>query len=201
MIGDLSTDLLLFVAASFAGALVAGMAGFAFGLIASALWLHVISPADSAPLIAAFAIIVQGMSLWALRQSISVRRLMPYLLGSAVGVPLGVMALGLVSADHMRASIGVVLVLFSLYTLARPKLALAPGGIVQEGVVGVASGVFMTVRYTGGIAAAGLAAAVASSGAFRTGFVVLAVAAVLSVVSAGALARTGTPREQAAASA
>ena len=45
----------------------------------------------------------------------------------------------------------------------------APGGMV-----GVASGVFMTVRYTGAIAAAGLAAAVAGSSAFTTGFVVLA---------------------------
>jgi hypothetical protein len=64
--------------------------------------------------------------------------------------------------------------------------------------VGVASGVFMTARYTGGIAAAGLAAAVASSGGFRTGFVVLAVAAALSVATAFALATTRTPRDQAA---
>jgi EmrB/QacA subfamily drug resistance transporter len=66
------------------------------------------------------------------------------------------------------------------------------------GKVGVASGVFMTARYTGGIAAAGLAAAVASSGGFRTGFVVLAVAAALSVATAFALATTRTPRDQAA---
>lgn len=90
------------------------------------------------------------------------------------------------------AGIGVGLAGASLQTTAVES---APAGMV-----GVASGVFMTVRYTGGIAAAGLAAAVASSGAFRTGFVVLAVAAVLSVGSAGALA-TRAPREQAAASA
>ncbi len=59
-------------------------------------------------------------------------------------------------------------------------------------MVGVASGVFMTVRYTGGIAAAGLASAVASSGAFMAGFAVLAGAAGLSVLTAGAL--TGAPR-------
>jgi DHA2 family methylenomycin A resistance protein-like MFS transporter len=64
-------------------------------------------------------------------------------------------------------------------------------------MVGVASGVFMTSRYTGGIAAAGIAAAVASSGAFQTGFVVLLGAAVLSVLTAmalaGAAARRGVP--------
>ena len=58
-------------------------------------------------------------------------------------------------------------------------------------MVGVASGVFMTSRYTGGIAAAGLAAAVASSGAFRTGFAVLLGAAMLSLVSASLLTRRG----------
>jgi uncharacterized protein len=46
----------LFILATFVGALVTGIAGFAFGLIASAIWLHAITPAQSAALIAAFAI-------------------------------------------------------------------------------------------------------------------------------------------------
>jgi hypothetical protein len=54
-------------------------------------------------------------------------------------------------------------------------------------MVGVAAGVFMTVRYTGGIAATGLAAAVASSAAFGTGFTVLTAAAVASTFTAAAL--------------
>ncbi len=91
------------------------------------------------------------------------------------------------------AGVGVGLAGASLQTTAVES---APAGMV-----GVASGVFMTVRYTGGIAASGLAAAVAASGAFRTGFVVLAVAALLSVGSAGALATTRATREQAAVSA
>jgi EmrB/QacA subfamily drug resistance transporter len=65
-------------------------------------------------------------------------------------------------------------------------------------MVGVASGVFMTVRYTGAIAAAGLSAAVAASGAFTTGFVVLAAAAALSLLTAGTLA-TRPARSEAAA--
>jgi hypothetical protein len=39
----------------------------AFGLIASAIWLHIVPPAQSAPLIAAFAILIQGTTLWKLR--------------------------------------------------------------------------------------------------------------------------------------
>ena len=42
-------DLIIFLLATFAGALVAGLAGFAFGLIASAIWLHVITPPRAPP--------------------------------------------------------------------------------------------------------------------------------------------------------
>src|SRR5262245_66115156 len=129
MIADLSVDLLLFVGAAFAGALVAGIAGFAFGLVASALWLHFISPAESAALIAAFAIIVQGIGIWALRKSIDLRQLAPYLIASAAGVPIGVAALRLVPADHMRTVIGALVVIFAFYSLARPKLALADNAL------------------------------------------------------------------------
>ena len=49
-------DLALFFVTTLLGTVVAG---FAFGLIASAIWLHIIPPAQSAPLIAAFAILIQ----------------------------------------------------------------------------------------------------------------------------------------------
>ena len=47
-------DLTIFLAATFASALVAGLSGFAFGLIAASLWLYVISPLQTAALIIAF---------------------------------------------------------------------------------------------------------------------------------------------------
>jgi hypothetical protein len=41
-------DLTLFLSATFAAALVAGLAGFAFGLVAAAVWLHVLTPLQTA---------------------------------------------------------------------------------------------------------------------------------------------------------
>src|SRR5262249_42574087 len=140
MIADVSVDLLLFISAAFAGALVAGIAGFAFGLVASALWLHFISPAESAPLIAAFAIIVQGIGIWGLRKSIDLRQLAPYLIGSAAGIPIGVAALRLVPADPMRTVIGALVVIFAVHSLARPKLAVADS-TPRASAVGFLSGV------------------------------------------------------------
>ena len=71
--------------------------------------------------------------------------------------------------------------------LAGASLQTAAIESAPVGMVGVAAGVFMTVRYTGGIAATGLAAAVASSAAFGTGFTVLTAAAIASMLTAAAL--------------
>jgi len=133
-------DLALFFVATFVGALVNGIAGFAFGLIASAIWLHAITPAQSAALIAAFAIVIQGTTLWKFRHAVKFSRLVPFLVGGALGVPLGGYVLRWASPSHMRMFVGVALVLFSLYSLVRPKLRAVQGGTVAEGLVGVVSG-------------------------------------------------------------
>ena len=74
-------DLLLFAAGTFAAALVTGVAGFAFGIVAAAVWLHFLSPAHATALIAAYGLIVQGISVWKLHRSIQLSRLLPFLLG------------------------------------------------------------------------------------------------------------------------
>jgi uncharacterized membrane protein YfcA len=134
-------DLAIFFLAAFVGALITGVAGFAFGLIASAIWLHVITPGQSAPLIAAFAIVIQGLSLWKVRKALTWSRLWPFLVGGALGIPLGAEALRWASPSLMRSFIGLALVLFSIYSLARPKLPAVSGGPIADGVVGVISGI------------------------------------------------------------
>jgi hypothetical protein len=61
-------DLILFAAGTFAAALVTGIAGFAFGIVAAAVWLHFLSPAHATALIVAYGLIVQGISVWKLRR-------------------------------------------------------------------------------------------------------------------------------------
>jgi uncharacterized membrane protein YfcA len=57
-------ELPLFLIATFAGALVAGLSGFAFGLVAASIWLYILTPLQTATLIIAFGLIVQGYSVW-----------------------------------------------------------------------------------------------------------------------------------------
>jgi uncharacterized membrane protein YfcA len=133
-------DTVVYLLAAFVGALIAGVAGFAFGLIASAVWLHVITPAQSAVLIAGFAIVIQGLTLWRLRHALELRRILPFVVGGAMGIPLGAALLRWISAARMRTSIGIGLVLFSVYSLAQPRLPRTRGNAMGDGMVGVASG-------------------------------------------------------------
>ena len=76
---DGSVQLLLFVIATFAGALVAGLSGFAFGLVAASIWLYILTPLQTATLIIAFGLIVQGFAVWKLRRSLDWTKLWPFL--------------------------------------------------------------------------------------------------------------------------
>jgi hypothetical protein len=74
-------DLFLFATGTFVAAFVTGIAGFAFGIVAAAAWLHFLPPAQTTALIVAYGLIVPGISVWKLRRSIQFPRLLPFLVG------------------------------------------------------------------------------------------------------------------------
>ena len=129
------------MAATFAAALVTGIAGFAFGLIAAAVWLHILTPLESASLIIGFGLVVQGVSVWKLRRALQWTRLWPFLIGGALGVPLGIAILDWANPDHVRFAIGAILVLYSVHALARPAIKVKVGGRPADASVGFLNGV------------------------------------------------------------
>jgi uncharacterized membrane protein YfcA len=132
----------LFLLATFAAALVAGLAGFAFGLIAAAVWLHILPPLQTATLIIAFGLLVQGIAVWKLRHALNWSRLWPFLLGAAFGVPLGVAILRWADVAQIQIGVGLFLMLYSAYGLARPTLApVRSGGAALDTGVGFLNGV------------------------------------------------------------
>lgn len=134
-------DLALFVAATFAAAFVAGVAGFAFGLVAAAVWLHFLTPAQTTALIAAFGLVVQGWAVLKLRRAISLSRIAPFLIGGALGVPIGIETLRWAAPPTLRAAVGALLILFGVYSLVRPKFGSVSGARpATDGVVGVVNG-------------------------------------------------------------
>jgi uncharacterized membrane protein YfcA len=149
---EISLELPLFLFATFAGALVAGLSGFAFGLIAASIWLHILSPLQTATLVIAFGLIVQGYSVWKLRRALDWIRLWPFLLGAALGVPVGVTILIWANSAHVRIGVGVFLVLYSLYALFRPAIApIRASGAAADAGVGFLNGVLGGITGLAGI--------------------------------------------------
>lgn len=134
-------ELTLFLIATFAAALVAGLAGFAFGLVAAASWIYILTPLQTASLIIAYGLLVQGYAVWKLRGALAWKRLWPFLLGAALGVPVGVALLAAANPAYIRAGVGSLLILYSVYAFVRPALKpVTTGGAGADGMVGFLNG-------------------------------------------------------------
>ena len=72
--------LALFLAATFVGGLTTGLAGFAMGLVVSGIWLHILTPIQTASLIVGYGLLVQGYGTWKLRHAFDWRRVAPFIL-------------------------------------------------------------------------------------------------------------------------
>src|SRR5260221_12007349 len=108
----LPVELPIFILATFAGALVAGLSGFAFGLVVSSIWLYILTPLQTTTLIIAFGLIVQGYSVWKLRRALDWKRLWPFVTGAALGAPVGVTILTWPNPAHLPPGIAAFLVLY-----------------------------------------------------------------------------------------
>jgi uncharacterized membrane protein YfcA len=131
----------LFLIATFAGAFVAGLSGFAFGLVAASLWLYILTPVQTATLIVAFGLLVQGYSVWKLRKALDWQKLWPFIAGAAIGVPAGVTLLTWSDPRSVRIAVGIILILYSVYACFRPTLKVSSGGQASDGAVGFLNGV------------------------------------------------------------
>ena len=143
-----NADLAVFMLGTFTAALVTGVAGFAFGLVAAAIWLHTMPPLQATTLIVAYGLLVQAYGVWKLRHILNARQLAPLIFGSAIGIPFGILLLRWTPSSTLRMAVGILLILFSLYNLIRPKTvtlkevgpAADVGAGVLNGLVGGSTG-------------------------------------------------------------
>ena len=133
-------QLSLFLGATFAAALVAGVTGFAFALIAAAVWLHILTPLQTATLTICYGLLVQGYGFWKMRHAFNWNRIWPFVLGGAPGVAIGIQVLRWANPATMRMGIAAFLVLYSIYGLARPALKPIQAGVLADTAVGFVSG-------------------------------------------------------------
>jgi len=149
--GVTALDLAVFVSGSFVAALASQVAGFAYGLVAAAVWLQLLTPMQTVTLIIAFGPIVQGIVGWDLRPAPDWRVLWPFLAGATIGVPVGVGILGWTDPTMMQAAIGALLVLFGLAGLMLPAVVpIKSGGSVADAGASFVNGVLSgAVGFTG----------------------------------------------------
>jgi uncharacterized membrane protein YfcA len=145
------TVLGLYLLATFIGGMTTGIAGFAMGLVVSGIWLHILTPMQTAALIVGYALLAQTFSIWKLRAALSWRKVMPFIIGGAVGVPIGTMLLAYTNPAYLRIGIGVLLVLYTIYSLAKPALKPVQGGVPADTGIGFLNGLLGGMTGLGGI--------------------------------------------------
>jgi uncharacterized membrane protein YfcA len=97
---------------------------------------------QTATLIVAFGLIVQGYSVWKLRHALDWRKLWPFVVGAAVGVPVGVTLLTWAEAHSVRVGVGAFLIVYSLYAFFRPALKpVKGGGAMADAGIGLLNGI------------------------------------------------------------
>ena len=130
----------LFLSATFLGAVVSGVAGFGMGVVFAGVWAHILTPIQTATLIVGYGLVTQSYGIWKLRHALSWRRLAPFLIGGAVGAPIGALLLTYVDPTYLTPAVGVLLVLYSIYGLARPEIEPVKVGLTADAGIGVING-------------------------------------------------------------
>ena len=143
--------LALYIAATFFGGFTSGLTGFAAGLVVSGVWLHVITPLQTAVLIAAYGVVNQAYGIWKVRHALRWPRILPFVVGGAAGVPVGAYLLTYVDPAHLRVGIGVLLIVYGAYNLARPPLKPVDSNPPSDAAVGFLNGLLGGLTGLGGV--------------------------------------------------
>ena len=136
------TALALFLLSAFFGGVTTGLAGFAMGLVVSGVWLHVLTPVQTASLIVGYGLLVQahGVVEAAARRRIPQGRAADR--GRRHRCAARDLCCSLISSRPMFALPSACCsLLYSLYGMLRPKLAPVPVSLPADLAVGLVNGV------------------------------------------------------------
>jgi uncharacterized protein len=91
---------------------VQGLSGFAFGLVAMAIWAWTLEPTLAGPLVVFGSLVGQLLASRAVLRGASPARALPFVLGGIVGVPIGVALLRYINPLAFKAGVGLLLVIW-----------------------------------------------------------------------------------------
>ena len=136
-----STEVFI-LAGALAGGFINGLTGFGTGLTALTFWLVVVPPIIAAPLVAICSVIGQLQTLPSIWHAIIWRRVLPFIIGGLVGVPIGTLLLPMVSVQMVKLLVGgFLIVISSLLLMQRSAPKITWGGQPVDGFVGFLGGI------------------------------------------------------------
>lgn len=113
---------LLTILILFGGTLVHSTLGFGLALVSMPLLALVIDLRTATPLVAFVGLIIEIIILWQSWREVELLSLWRLIGGSILGIPIGLFVLILAPEAWVKAILGILLILFSLYNLLRPRL-------------------------------------------------------------------------------
>jgi uncharacterized membrane protein YfcA len=134
-------QIVLVLLGALAGGLVNGLTGFGTGITAMGIWLYAISPPVAASLVIICSVVSQAQTLPMIWRAIEWSRVLPFLVPGLLGVPIGTWLLPQIDPRAFKVGVGLFLVGYAGYVLARrAHAASAFGGRIADGVVGFGGG-------------------------------------------------------------
>jgi uncharacterized protein len=122
---------------------VQGLSGFAFSLVALSVWAWALDPQTAAPLAVFGSLVGQVVALPLTWKGAEWGRVIPFIVGGVLGVPLGVVLLGVLDPNGFKLALGLFLLAYSPAMLFAPaSWTLRWGGKWADGAIGWAGGVF-----------------------------------------------------------
>jgi len=140
-----STVAVVLLGAILAG-FVQGLSGFAFGMVSMSVWVWVLPPQVAAALAIMGALVGQLIAMVTVRRGVQTRRLLPFLLGGLLGIPMGIMVLRVLDPILFRACLGLVLLTICPLMLFAAKLPnLTQARRSADAAIGLIGGVMSTL--------------------------------------------------------
>lgn len=135
-------QIIIILLGALAGGVVNGLTGFGTGITAIGLWLYTISPPVAASLVIICSVVSHLQTLPMIWHAIKWKRVLPFVAPGFVGVPMGTMLLSQIDPRMFKIGVGLFLVSYATYVLARKvQISATSGGRVADGAVGFCGGV------------------------------------------------------------
>ena len=135
--------------------LVQGISGFAFAMVAMSIWVWTIDPILAATMAVFGGWFGQCISAIRIRRGWYVHILWPFVVGAAIGIPIGQMLLPYLDPNQFKLVLGSLLVVCCSAMLATSRLPqIRTGGKGADAVAGLLGGVMAPLSGFSGLAPA-----------------------------------------------